>query len=158
MVELAVVMVVVGLLSGVSILSLSGLTGSQRNVAATRVRNALIFAADWAAGSNLDTWVEFDTGSDLVSVHVEDAANPGKAGRLPMPDPLTRSAMTVQLGSDASGLDSVDFGGTSEVQFDPQGTPRDADGAALSSDGTVVLTGGLTVRVTKTTGRVSIDP
>ncbi len=108
-------------------------------------------------GSSLDTWVGFDAGGDLVSVYVEDPANPGKAGRLAMPDPLTRDAMILVLGSDGAGLESASFGLTTEVQFDDNGIPHDGNGTALSSDGTVTVTGGNVIRVTKTTGLVTID-
>jgi type II secretory pathway pseudopilin PulG len=155
--ELVGTMLVVAILSGVSVLSLNGLSGSQQNVAATRVRTALIFAQEWAMGSSNDTWVNFDVAGDLVSVYVEDPSNPGKASRLTMPDPLTRRAMTVQLGSSGVGLESASFGVLTEVQFDAAGVPHDGNGTLLASDGTVGVTGSLTVRVTKNTGLITID-
>ena len=157
MTELVVVLVVVAILAGMAVTSLSALTTSRQNVAATRIRTALIYAQEWAMGTNNDTWVAFDVAGDLVSVFVEDPSNPGKANRLTMTDPLTRSAMSLQLGANGVGIESAGLGGTSEVQFDPSGIPYDANGAILTADGTVGVTGGRTVRVTKNTGLVTVD-
>ncbi|MFT5052293.1 MAG: prepilin-type N-terminal cleavage/methylation domain-containing protein [Chlamydiales bacterium] len=157
LVELVVTMLVVAILSGASVLSLSGLAATQQNVAASRVRTAMIFAQEWAMGSSNDTWVSFDLGADLVSVFVDDPSNPGKAGRLAMIDPLTRGAMTVQLGGAGVGLEAASFGSTTEVQFDADGAPFDADGSTLSADGTVSVTGGIVLRVTRNTGLVTVD-
>ncbi|MHC4822485.1 MAG: hypothetical protein ACYTEP_00525 [Planctomycetota bacterium] len=126
-------------------------------MAATRVRTVLIHAQLWAMGSSNDTWVSFNTGTDLVSVYVEDPANPGKANRIALLDPLTRKAMTLQLGLDQAGLESAVFGLTTEVQFDSLGIPYDADGNLLTTDGTVGVTGNITVRVTKNTGLITVD-
>jgi prepilin-type N-terminal cleavage/methylation domain-containing protein len=154
--ELAMTLVVIGILSGVAVTSLSGLAAARQDVTATRVRTALVHAQEWAKGTNNDTWVAFDVASDLVSLYVEDPANPGKANRQALKDPLTRSAMTLQLGSVGVGIDSVAFGSTTEVQFEPSGTPRDANGNLLAADGTVGVTGRV-IRVTKGTGLISID-
>ena len=155
--ELAMTLVVVAILSGVAATSLSGLASARQNVAATRIRTALVYAQEWASGSHNKTWVAFDVASDLVSVYVENPSNPGKANRLTLSDPLTRSAMTLQLGSDGVGIESASFGGTAEVQFDPAGTPYDTNGTLLAADGTVGVTGGGTIRVTKNTGLVTVD-
>jgi len=155
--ELALTLVVIGILSGVAVTSLSGLAAARQDVAATRVRNALVYAQEWALGSHNNTWVAFEAASDRVTLYVEDPSNPGKANRLALDDPLTRSPMTLQLGSDGVGIESASFGGTVEVQFDPSGSPRDADGSLLVADGTVGVTGGRTVRVTRQTGLVTVD-
>jgi prepilin-type N-terminal cleavage/methylation domain-containing protein len=155
--ELVVVLVLTSVLAGVSVTSLNGLGSSRQNVAATRVRTAMVYAHEWAMDSGNDTWVAFDTTNDLVSVFVEDPGNPGKAGRLAMTDPLTHSPMTIQLGADGAGVDSADLGGTDEVHFDTLGIPRDSAGTILAADGTVGITGGITLRVTKNTGLVTVD-
>lgn len=155
--ELTIVMVVISILAGMAVASLSSLTSSSQNIAAARIRTALVFAQEWAMGTGNDTWAAFDVGSDLVSIYVEDPGNPGKASRLAMTDPLTRSAMTLQLGDSGVGLVSVSMGGTTEVQFDSSGIPYNSNGVILSADGTVGVTGGGTVRVTKNTGLVTVD-
>ena len=110
LIELVVSMSVLALLAGVAVASLSGLATSRQNVAASRIRTTLIYAQEWAMGSANDTWVTFDVSNDLVSVFVEDPANPGKASRLTMTDPLTRAAMTLQLGTDGVGITSASIG------------------------------------------------
>ncbi|MGB0951609.1 MAG: pilus assembly FimT family protein [Planctomycetota bacterium] len=157
LVELMLMLTVIGILSGVAVASLNGLTSSQQDVAAARVRSAVIHAQLWAISTGDSTWVQFDAGSDLVRLYCEDEGNPGKANRVAMLDPLTRSAMEIHLGNDSSGITSVDFDTTAEVQFDAQGLPYDADGALLTSDGVVGFTGGATLRVTRNTGYIKLD-
>ena len=65
--------------------------------------------------------------------------------------------MTRQLGAGGIGIESADFGGTTEVQFDSMGTPYDTNGVILAADGTIGVTGGGTVRVTRNTGLITID-
>lgn len=155
--ELALTLVVVGILSGAAVTSLSGLASARQNVAATRVRTALVYAQEWAMGSHNRTWVAFDTSSELLSVYVENPSSPGKANRVALSDPLSRSAMTVQLGSDGVGIDTANFGGTTEVQFDSSGSAFDSDGTALAADGAVGITGGGVILVNKSTGLVTVD-
>ena len=151
------IMVVLSILSGVAATSLGGLSSSRQNIAATRIRSALIHAQLWAMSSSNETWVNFDVGNDRVSVFVEDPANPGKGHRVALLDPLTRTAMSVEVGFGAAGIQGVDFDSTNEVHFDAFGIPHDADGDALTSDGIVSINGGITVRVTPNTGLISVD-
>ena len=157
LIELTLILIAIPILSVVSVVSFSGLRSSRQDVAATRVRAALIYAQQWAVGSGNDTWVLFDSAKDQVSVFVEHPKMPGRADRLQMSDPLTRGPMTIQLGLDGAGIESVDIGATSEVQFDSLGVPHNAKGAALATDGTVGLTGQLTVRITKNTGLITVE-
>ena len=157
LVELATVVTMLALLAGMGVASLNWLGSARQNVTATRVRTTLVYAQEWALGSGNRTWVAFDVPNDLVTVHVEDPDNPGRTNRLTMTDPLTRAPMTLQLGADGVGIVSVDMGTTDEVEFDWLGVPHDANGDPLPADGTVVLTGGGSVRVTRETGFVTVD-
>lgn len=157
LIELVVVVSLVGVMAAVAGPSLNNLASSQQALGASRVRTVLVFAQQTAMASNLDTWVSFDTSTEQVSAYVEDPDNPGKANRLAMTDPLSLSDLVLQLSDTGPGLSSADFNSTTEVQFDQSGRPFDADGTALSSDGTVGIDGEQTVRVTKTTGLVTID-
>lgn len=150
-------MTVVAILGGMAVTSLTGLVSSRQDVGATRVRTALMFAQEWAMGSGNDTWVEFDLAADRASVFVEDPLNPGKAGRLTLADPLKRTPLVLELGTDGVGIESAAFGATNEVQFDSLGAPSDGNGTPLATDGLVSVTGGVTVRVTRNTGLVTID-
>ncbi|GEM_PF-4099407 len=157
LIELVVVVSLVGVMAAVAGPSLSNLASSRQALGASRVRTVLVFAQQTAMASNLDTWVSFDTAAEQVAAYVEDPANPGKANRLAMTDPVSLSPLLLQLGDTGPGLTSVGFNSTAEVQFDQKGRPFDVDGTALSSDGTVGLDGDQTVRVTKTTGLITID-
>ena len=151
------VMAILAVLAGLAVPSLSWLGSARENVAATRVRTTLVYSQEWALRTGHRTWVAFDPSTDLVSVFAEDPTNRGSANRLPLADPLNRSALTVALAGQGVGIVAVDMGGTREVEFDAEGRPRDAHGALLSSDGTVTLTGGGRVRVTRNTGLVTVD-
>lgn len=147
----------VALLAGMAVPSMTGLGGARQDVAASRVRTVLVYAQERAIGASTDTWVAFDKVADKVSAFVEDAANPGKANRLALTDPLTRKALVLDLSTSGVNLATALFNGTSEVQFDELGTPHDASGTPLTSDGRVNLSGGRTVRVTRNTGLITID-
>ncbi len=150
-------MVLLAVLAGMSVASLSWLGSARQNLATIRVRTSLVFAQEWALDSGNRTWVVFDVPSDLMTVYVEDPVHPGKANRLNMTDPLTRSTMTLALGANGVGIESANIAGTAEVEFDSQGAPHDASGTRLANDGTVGVTGGGTVRITRNTGLVTVD-
>ena len=155
--ELIVVMALLAILASMAVASLSWVDSARQNLAASRVRTTLVFAQEWALDSGCRTWVTFDVPGDLITVYAEDPTNPGKANRLNMTDPLTRSAMTLPLGANGVGISSVSMAGTTEVEFDPEGAPHDANGNLLAVDGTVGVTGGSTVRVTRNTGLVTVN-
>ena len=154
LVELIAVLTLVTLLAGTSVVSLKWLGSLRQNVAVARVKNLLVFAQKWAIGSGNHTWVEFDLASEVAAVFVEDPLNPGKSNRLIMQDPLTRGPMKVQLGSGRAAVESVDMGGTPEVEFDSDGAPRDAFGDPLRRDGIVEFQGGVLLHVTRSTGLI----
>lgn len=157
LIELTMVVTIVGVLASATVISLRGLDATRQNLAAVRIRSALVYAQETAMSSDADTWVVFDESTEQVSVFVEDPANPGSANRLALADPLTRKAMTLSLSDSGAGIESADFGGTLEVQFDQSGLPYDEHGDALTDDGTVTVTGGGVVRVTRNTGLISVD-
>jgi hypothetical protein len=150
-------MVILAVLAGFGWASLGGLLGARQDLAAVRIRTALTHAQERAMVSNLDTWAVFDTAADNVSLFMEDPDNLGKAGRLRMPDPLTKAVMVVQFGEGGVGLAAAGFNLTTEVRFDQLGIPYDANDVQLPADGTVTLDGGQIIRVTRNTGLVTID-
>lgn len=135
--------------------SLGGLTDSQRDAATARLRTAVIHAQLWALESGRGTWVTFDVGADRAEAFVElpTAARP----RVALVDPHTRSALVVDLAALGLGIDAVDIGGTDEVGFDAAGAPLDAAGRPLASDGAVRLTGGRLLRIARGTGLVTVE-
>ncbi len=153
-------MVVIVVMSAVAIPSLSALNDSKDGLASSRVLSALRHAQALAMATNRLTWVVFDTGTDTVSVYAEDPANPGKANRLAATDPLTRGAMSVVLNADAFdgvSITAVSINGTVEVQFDTLGRPYDTNGVLLAANGTVDLSSGDTITITKVTGLVDVN-
>lgn len=156
LIELVAIVAVVGVLAVAAGPSLSGLESTRQDLHAARVQRVLRFAQLTAMSSDLDTWVAFDTSTDTVTAYVEDAENLGKANRLALSDPLTREDLILDLDA-GLGFSAVDMNATTEVRFDQDGAPYDSDGTALPADGTVTMDGGETIRVTKTTGLVTID-
>ena len=155
--EMVVTMSILAVLSGIAVASLDGFSSSQQEVAVTRVRSAVVHAQLWAISTGASTWVAFDPAAELVTVYREDPDSPGKANRLPMMDPLTHGDMRVQLGSDNSGITAAAFGATTEIHFDGEGRPHDANGTLLANDGTVTFNGGITLRVVRNTGLIKVD-
>lgn len=162
------VMAVLAILAGVAIPSLAGLGRTREDAGATRIRSALIHAQTWAMDAGTFTWVEFHAGHDTVTAYRDSgAAAPGAAvtapavpdlsGRVPLPDPLTRTDLLFDLG--AAGLDvtTIDLGGGREVMFDLLGRPHRRNGQPFTQDGTIQLAGGPVVRIARTTGLVTIE-
>lgn len=148
LIETVVVLVVLGLLASVAFQSLH-IADEREGLAAERLSADLRYAQSWAMMSRNRTWVVFDTGANRYSLYMENPASPGKAGRVLMTDPLAQAAFQVTFGDEETGgvaLASPDFGGKTEVEFDPKGLAYDGDGIALASDGTV-LAGKRTVTV-----------
>lgn len=157
LIELAVVIAVIAILSGLAVPSLRWLGSARQNIAGTRVRAALVFAQQWALSTGDSCWAEVDLGQERLSVYVEQRGQPGIANRVAMKDPLTRAPMVVQLGGDGVVFQAVDIDGGSVLRFDGDGVPHGAGGSPLTADGTVDLTGGNRVRVAHGTGLVTVD-
>jgi prepilin-type N-terminal cleavage/methylation domain-containing protein len=157
LIELVVVVLVLSVLAGMAVPSLQGLAGSREAVAATRVHGALVHAQRLAMSTGLHAWVVFDHANERVTVLVEDPDQRGRAKRRSALDPLTRAPLELALRDMGSAIERLELGSGDEVEFDTLGAPRDASGAPLTADGTIVLRGGATVRVTRNTGRAAIE-
>ena len=148
LIEAVVVLVVLGLLTSVALQSLH-IADERESLAAERLFADVRYAQSWAMMSHNRTWVAFDAPADRYSLYMENPASPGKAGRLPMTDPLAQAAFQVTLGADETGgvsLSAPSFGGKTEVEFDLNGLAYDGDSTALSSIGSVKV-GARTVSV-----------
>lgn len=157
LVELSAVVLILGVMSAVALPSLRGLDGARQNIAATRIRNVLVYAQEQAMSSNTDTWAVVNSASDTVVLYREDPSNPGSAGRVRMTDPLTRRALTLSVADAGGDISAVDLGGTTEVQFDQLGIPYNSFGRPFAADGTISVSGGSVVRVTQGTGLITVD-
>ena len=130
--------------------ALSYIDSIRAQAAAARVAGDIRYAQKTALSSGLRTWVLFSTTDNSYRLYVEDAANPGKANRRPAINPLDHSTGVIQFGSgefvNVSVL-SVDIGRTSELEFDTFGVPYNGNGTALTADGVIGLSGGVSVTI-----------
>lgn len=135
---------------------MKGLTSSQENVAATRVRSALIYAQQVAMGGGLPTYAVIDSVSDKVWFYVENDKKPGKKNREPLKDPVSLASMVIDLGGDGTGIVSVKISSSNEIKFNADGTPADGNGKALKADALIKLNGGVKISIVKSTGLVVV--
>jgi len=158
LIELVTVMVILGIVAiVVAGPTLSLLDSMRSSAAAARLTADIRYTQRVALGSGLRTWVSFDATTEQYSLFVEDPANPGKANRVAAVNPLDLTTNAVQFGSGPFanvGISSVDINSTTELEFDSFGEPYDANGVALTSAGTVVLTGNVAVQVSPVGGLV----
>ena len=151
MIELVAVIAILGIVAVfVGGPTLSYVDSIRARTAASRLSGDIRYLQRMALSSGLRTWVVFSTASNNYRLYVEDRANPGKANRLPAAQPLDQSTGAVQFGSGPFTnvwITAVSINGTSELEFDTFGVPYDANGTALSVDGTVSLSTGASVMV-----------
>jgi Tfp pilus assembly protein FimT len=153
-------MVVVGIIAGTAVVSLSSTTGNRATMAAKQLQRDMTFARQRAVATGTKSWVEFNTGTQTWTVRTEDPASPGRTDATVLIDPATGGNFVQAL--DASQfisvqLTSVDFDGSDWIGFDWLGRPLEMTGEAtpLAGDGAVVLTGGHRVTVEKDTGHIA---
>ena len=141
LIELVVSLLILSLL-GTFVFQAAHIADDRESFSAERLAQDLRYAQTWAMTSHNKTWVAFDTALNRYTAYVEDAANPGRAGRLALTDPLTLSSFQVSLGHDeAAGvaLAAPSFGGQAEVEFDRNGLAYDGNDVALTANGFVML-------------------
>lgn len=161
LVELIAVMVIVGVMAGVALPSLTSLGAGRSRMAGRQIQRDMTFARQRALATGTVTWVTFNTGSDTWSVLAEDPANPGRANAIVINDMATGRAYTTSLGMNeyvGVSFTSCNFGGGTEVGFDWLGKPLISSGAGLASQGSVVLSGGNSVTVESGTGYIRYVP
>jgi prepilin-type N-terminal cleavage/methylation domain-containing protein len=158
LIELVTVMVILSIVAiVVAGPTLSLLDSMRSSAAAARLTADIRYTQRVALGSGLRTWVSFNATTEQYSLFVEDPANPGKANRVAAVNPLDLTTDAVQFGSGPFanvGISSVDINSTTELEFDSFGEPYDANGVALTSAATVVLTGNVAVQVSPVGGLV----
>ena len=162
LIELITVIVILGIV-GVAVggPTLSYLDAMRSSAAASRLSSDIRYVQRLALGSGLRTWVSVDAANDRYSLFIEDAANPGKTNRVAVVNPLDLTTSAIQFGSGPYAnvaISSVDFNSTAELEFDSFGAPYDANGTALSTPGTVVLSGSVAVQVHPVGGFVEAVP
>lgn len=149
--ELITVIVLLGLIAVfVGGPTLSYISEVRTRAAAARLASDIRYLQRLSLGSGLRTWLVLNRNSNNYQLYIEDRANLGKVGRVPVSHPLDKSTNAVQLGVNPFvqvSMTAVNINGTSELEFDSFGVPYDANGMALSTSGVVTLTGGITVAV-----------
>jgi Tfp pilus assembly protein FimT len=156
-------MVVIGILAGTAVVSLSSTTANRAGMAAKQLQRDLTFARQRAVATGTRSWVEFEVDFqdelDRWTVKVEQPATPGRANALVLNDPATHSPFVQTLGRDqfvGVNLTTVDFDGDVWIGFDWLGRPLDKpEVTPLAAEGNVVLTDGHTVTVEKETGHIA---
>lgn len=161
LIELVTVMTVIAVI-GVVVAgpTLAYLTAIRARGAAARIAADLRFTQRWAVSTRLRTWVSFDVPNDRYRLYVENAAAPGKAGRVSLPAPLDQSTGWIAVSAapfTGATLTQVSFANTSEVEFDSWGRPYDANGAALTSASSVQI-GAVQVTVQPVSGLTEVTP
>lgn len=161
LIELVSVMIVVGILAGAAIVSVSTSTSNRPAVAARQLQRDLTFARQRAVATGTRSWVEFDTTDHTWTVRAEppDTA-PARSNATVLTDPATNGPFVQTLDEGTfTGvtLSSVDFDTEDWIGFDWLGRPlkKTAEATPLAADGTVGLTGGYTVTVNKDTGHIT---
>lgn len=159
MVAVIVLVAVIGIVAGGP--TLAHVASVRTRSAAGRIVSDLRFAQRHAMSARLRTWVAFDASNESYRLYVENPSNPGKAGRVGLMHPLDQTTNAIQLGAapfTGVGIASVAINSGSEVEFDSFGRPHDSAGAALSSTGTLTLTGGVVITLHPVSGFVERSP
>ena len=155
--ELLMVMVIMSVLAAIAAPKVTSVISRTRlDAASQKIFADVRYAQSLAMSKRTRTWVVFDDVDDRYSVY----KGADKASRSLAVDPLTRDVFTINLSDEYPGvtITGVDFGGIAEVQFDSLGTSYDGDGNLLAvAGGYVELNGGISVKVTRNTGRIFVE-
>lgn len=163
LIELAAVMVVVGIIAGTAVVSLSSTTGKRSAMAARQLQRDMTFARQRAVATGTRSWLEFDTIGQTWTVRVEDTASPGRATSLVLTDPATNAGFVQAMNAGSFlgiTMTAVDFDTEDWIGFDWLGRPLDETGEAtpLGAHGSVTFSGGDSISIDKDTGHVAFIP
>ena len=154
--ELIVVLTVTATIAAVVVPSLSSIGSTRRAAAARMIVRDLTYARERALETGTRTWVVFSPGTNSYSVLAENPASPGRAGAITMQDPANPGRTYVQYLNvgEYPGvlLVSASINGGAEVGFDWLGRPLNNTEVPLSANGTITLTGPVTVTIQRGTG------
>lgn len=161
MVELALVVVLLGILAVSAVSQYVGVEDARVDGAAKRVASDLAYARQQAINENSVFGITFDTVNDTYAVHEYD---PDTDTATTIANTLTQQAADTDFdnlpGMDGVTIQSAEFGGTVTIRFNASGTPQDGNETNLAVEGTVVLnhSGNTeTIRVQPNTGEINIQ-
>ncbi len=165
LIELVAVMLIVGILAGAAVVSLSSTTNNRSTMAAKQLLRDLTFARQRAVATGTPSWIDFDpgVGVETWTVKAEDPVSvpTGWSDASVLTDPATGQpfVQTLGVGSFAGvALSAAGFDTFQIVGFDWMGQPWTYDGGtelALVADGTITISGGHTVTVEAGTGHIA---
>jgi len=157
LIELVMVIVIVGILTGLAIPRFQSFYAIKLTGATQKVVSDLRYVQQIAISRHTNTRLVFNAGSEIYNAQEESPQ--GSGNWINITDPFTRSNLQVNFNTDLQyrGIDiaSTNFGGT--LRFDWEGVPRNASGAPLTTEGSISLSyqgNNSTIYVTPNTGRV----
>jgi prepilin-type N-terminal cleavage/methylation domain-containing protein len=157
LIELIAVIVVLAILAGAAVPTLSIMSSSRSAMAGKQLLRDMTFARQRAVATGTQCWVVLNVNAETWSILSENPLSPGRAGATVITDFATGRPYTITLDVnefEGVGIASCDFDGGTEVGFDWMGKPLDSGSGALGADGTVNLTGGDQVLVRAHTGYI----
>lgn len=172
LIELIMVIMIVGILALAAIPHFGSFYFLKISGAMKKVISDIRYVQQLAVSRHADARVEFNPASESYQTcycnEADGSCATGSCGSANWPaitDPFTRGNLQVNFNSDPKygGMDitTVNFGGTSTLRFNWQGTPQNASGINLSgSDGTVSFSykgNANTISVTPNTGRARVQ-
>lgn len=164
LVELIIILLITGILAAVAIINAPDLPKMRTEQAAHKVKSDIRYVQNYALASRQRTRVDFSAAADNYTVYREPSAGNWEI----LANPLTGNDFIVSFASGeyaGVSISTVNFVSAGyNLVFDAAGIPYGYDpsggaATALSSTGTVVLTGNTTkaVSVAPRTGNVSIQ-
>lgn len=161
LIELVAIIVLVGIMAGVALPSLSNLAGTRSGAAGKQLLRDLTFAQQRALTTGTVSWVVFNTGAGTWSILAENPASPGRAGATVITDMATGKPFVTTVGVNeyvGVSMTACNFDGATEVGFNWLGKPLNSTGAALAAQGSVTLSAGNRVTVEAVTGCIRYVP
>jgi len=155
LIELVMVIVIVGILAVIAVPRFESFYAIKLDGATKKVVSDIRYAQQLAIARHEDYRVVFDVANNNYEVRrVSDGSF--------ATDPFTRADFIVNFNTDAQykgiRISNTNFGGT--LQFDWQGIPRDGNGTALTSEGSISFSyqgNNRTIYITPDTGRVRLQ-
>ena len=161
--ELTAVMVVVGIIAGTAVVSMSSTTGKRSAMAARQLQRDMTYARQRAVATGTRSWLDFETTAAAWTVRVENPASPDRVTSPVLTDPATGGdfVQPINTGTFAGvTMTVIDFDGEDWIGFDWLGRPLEKMGEAtpLVAHGSVTFSGGETITIDKDTGHIVFVP
>lgn len=159
LIELIIVVAIIGIVvAAISFRMSSNIPAMRIDAATSQIRDHIRLAQEYAKLTQDKYYVTFDTSNNTYGVYKSSDDSV-------ITEPTSGNNISYDLDTDeqlkGGSIDSVDFGGSSTVEFDARGQPYGGKGGSLlSSAGTVSISydsESATIKVEPVTGAVSIQ-